>query len=125
MKAIDLVGILTGSFFYALGGAIVAKKKAYTPPFLEVTLRNDGKTLVRVERQDPTMITASHFVADMIVHPDARRFACAITLIETALALIDDNCPPAAARLRTAVARLVIQDSPWGEMIDHNEPSDN
>lgn len=112
--------ILVGSFNFALGGAIVAKKKQFVPPFLEVTLRADGKTLVRVERQDPTLITAEKFIADMTVHPDARRIACAITLIETALALIGDNCESASYRLRMAVSRLVIQDTPWGEMLEDN-----
>jgi hypothetical protein len=96
----------------------MAKKQTFVPPFLEVTLRADGKTLVRVERQDPTLITAEKFTADLMVAPDARRLACAITLIETALALIGNECPAAAHRLQHAVARLVIQDTPWGQMIE-------
>ena len=96
----------------------MAKKSTFVPPFLEVTLRADGKTLVRVERQDPTLITAEKFEADLFVNADARRIACAITLIETAIALIGNECAPATARLKTAVARLVIQDTPWGQMIE-------
>lgn len=74
-------------------------KQKFVAPFLEVTLRADGKTLVRVERRDPTLITAEKFVADLFVHTDARRIACAITLIETALALIGHDCPSVVSRL--------------------------
>lgn len=103
----------------------MSKRKKFTAPFLEIVMRADGHNLVTIHRQDPAVVTARTFEADLIVSPVARRLACAIAFLETAIALVGDQDYPTVERIQEAVARLVIMDTPWGQMLDQDYPPNN
>lgn len=92
-----------------------SRKPKFVAPFLHVHLENEGERILSVTAQNPTMITSSHFAALTTLHPDARPYAVAITLIEIAASLVKAD-EDVTDLLEQAVVRLVLHETPWFEL---------
>jgi len=96
------------------------KTGKYKPPFLYVTMQAEGDTLLTVNAPKPAAATAANFAALIRTHPQARKVAIAITLLEISRALLGDE-GWACARLSEIVSNLVLDELP---MQDFSIPDD-
>lgn len=96
------------------------KKPVFKPDFLSVTMAGEGEVLLTMRAPAPINVTARSFEALVRVHPNARRSAIAVTLIEIARSLLASPSYETEL-LSQVVSSLILDELP---MQDFSVPDD-
>jgi len=88
-------------------------KQKQKPAAMSLTLMVDGVPMLAIQQQEKVPVTQRTFKARCVVHPGARPSACALTLVETAMFLMQGH-PFYEDLFDELKARLLIADTTWG-----------